>query len=82
LYFHIGGGVVLQSDELVGIFDFDGATRGKATQNFLRRHEKEGRLAPAHGDDLPRTLAVTVADKSILSPITTETLYRKLKERK
>ena len=78
MYFHIGGGVVLKSEELIGLFDLDGATRGKATRDFLRRHEKEGRLTSAHGDDLPRTFALTAQDKSVLSPITTETLYRKL----
>jgi hypothetical protein len=77
VYFHIGGGVVLKSDEIVGLFDLDGATRGKATRNFLRRHEQEGRLTAANGGDLPRTIALTVQDRSVLSPITTETLYKK-----
>jgi len=78
LYFHIGGGVVIQDGELIGLFDLDGVTRGKATRDFLRRREKEGRLLSAHGDALPRTIALTSDDKSILSPITTETLYRKV----
>jgi regulator of extracellular matrix RemA (YlzA/DUF370 family) len=81
LYFHIGGGIVLQSDELIGIFDMDGATRGKATRNFLRRREKEGRLITAHGDDLPRAFALTASDTAILSPITTETLCKKVRNK-
>ena len=82
MYFHIGGGIVLKSDELIGLFDLDGVTRGRATRDFLRRHEKEKRLTSVHGDTLPRTFALTANDRSVLSPITTETLYKKLKEKR
>ena len=80
MYLHIGGDTALQTKEIVGLFDFDGASRGRGTLDFLRRREKDGRLIERHGDAMPRSFAVTASDRVYLSPVTTETLYKRLLE--
>jgi len=82
MYLHIGGDTVLQTDEVIGLFDLDGASRGKGTQGFLHRREKDGRLIQTLEDSLPRSFAVTASDRVYLSPITIETLYHRCIKRR
>jgi hypothetical protein len=81
MYLHIGGETVLQTDKIIGLFDFDGATRQKGTRDFLDRRDGDGRLHQVRGDALPRTFALTEDDRVYLSPISTETLYKRLEKR-
>jgi len=80
LYLRIGGETVLPSGEIVGLFDLDGASRGKGTRDFLSRREKTGRVVQVREDALPRSFALTASDKVYLSPVTTETLHRRIQE--
>jgi hypothetical protein len=82
LYLHIGGDTVLRSGDIAGIFDFDGVTRQKASQDFLNRREKSGYLFQVRGDALPRSFVLTASDTVYLSPITAETLCKRLENRK
>ncbi|MDR0325361.1 MAG: DUF370 domain-containing protein [Oscillospiraceae bacterium] len=78
MYLHIGGDAVLQTDEIIGIFDFDSASRGRGTLDFLKRREKSGRLIQSHGDAMPRSFTLTASDMVYISPVTTETLHKRL----
>ncbi|MBQ3707065.1 MAG: DUF370 domain-containing protein [Clostridia bacterium] len=55
---HIGGGRLVRSGSVIGVFDMDGHADSAVNRAFLRHAEKEGRTATA-GDDLPRTFVVT-----------------------
>jgi hypothetical protein len=81
MYLHIGGETVLQSGEIVGLFDLDGASRGKGTRDFLEVRAKDGRLTEVHGEAMPRTFAVTADDKVYISPVTSETLNKRLENK-
>jgi hypothetical protein len=75
---HIGGGAVLKTSGIIGLFDLDGTTKGRSTQNFLRRREKDKRLFTVTGDGLPRSFILTAPDSVYVSPVTAETLNRRL----
>lgn len=54
MYLHLGDNVVVRTDKILGIFDIDNASREKATQKFLNRCQREGRIT-AVGDDIPKS---------------------------
>ena len=51
---HIGGGRVVRSGSILGVFDMDGHADSAVNRAFLKNAEKQGRTATA-GDDLPRS---------------------------
>ncbi len=55
---HIGGGRVVRSGSILGVFDMDGRVDSAVNRAFLRNAEKQGKTTAA-GDDLPRTFVVT-----------------------
>ncbi|MBO7404956.1 MAG: DUF370 domain-containing protein [Clostridia bacterium] len=55
---HIGGGRVVRSGSILGVFDMDGHADSAVNRAFLKNAEKQGRTATA-GDDLPRSFVVT-----------------------
>ena len=65
MYIHIGEGVMLRQDEILGIFDMDNASWAYKTREFLERAELEGRVVWSC-DDLPVSfLLVEWEDKQI-----------------
>ena len=41
---HIGGDTVVRTGDIIGIFDMDTSTVGKATRDFLTRAEQQKRV--------------------------------------
>ena len=58
MYIHIGQGFVVQSEDVIGIFDLDNTTYSYITRDYLRRCEKGGRVVTI-GEELPKSFAVT-----------------------
>ena len=76
MYLHIGGGVMLPDDGVVGVFDLDNTTAAsRDTRAFLSRAEREGRLENA-ADDLPKSFVVC-REKTWLSQLAPATLLRR-----
>jgi hypothetical protein len=63
---HLGGGEVLDEDEIVGIFDLDTASASRITREFLEAREAAGELR-TQGTGLPRYFTVTRSDTVYLS---------------
>ena len=78
MYLHLGDSVVVPYSAVVGVFDLDNATYAKRTRDFLERAEIDGNLVPL-GQRLPVSLVVTT-EKTYLSPISSQTLNRRLAE--
>lgn len=57
MYLHLGGETVIDTDDLIGIFDIENTTIGKATRDFLARSEREKRVTNV-SYELPRSFAV------------------------
>lgn len=54
---HLGQDYVVNTDDILGIFDLDTATACKASRNFLQRCDKEGTVISV-SEDLPRSFIV------------------------
>ena len=57
MYLHIGNGVSIKENEIIGIFDLDSATVSKITKKFINENEKAG-LVEYTDYDLPRSFIV------------------------
>ena len=76
MYLHIGGEKVLAEEDVVGIFDFDIASPGGDTLNFLKKAEQEGKTFQTMEEAIPRSF-VLAADRVYLTPATTALLSRR-----
>ena len=54
---HIGAGYLIDTRQIVGIFDLDKTTYGPRTREFLAKAEKEGNVISA-GYELPKSFLV------------------------
>lgn len=57
MYIHLGLGVVVREEDVIGIFDLENTTVSKTTRDFLRRAEEEN-LVEDVCYDLPRSIVV------------------------
>ncbi|HIR52175.1 MAG TPA: DUF370 domain-containing protein [Candidatus Onthovicinus excrementipullorum] len=57
MYLHLGGDTVISTEDLIGIFDIENTTIGKATRDFLSRSEREKRVQNV-SYELPRSFSL------------------------
>ena len=79
MYLHLGRDIVVSRRTIVGIFDFDTATYGKRTREFLTKAQKEGRVVTV-SDELPKSAVVCEADGQTvvyISQISSQTLLKR-----
>lgn len=57
MYLHIGNGVSIKKENIIGIFDLDTATVSKTTKKFISENEKKGSVEYTDFD-LPRSFIV------------------------
>ena len=57
MYIHLGLGVGVREDDVIGIFDLENTTVSKTTRDFLKRAEDEN-LVEDVCYDLPRSIVV------------------------
>ena len=50
MYIHLGMGVVVREEDVVGIFDMENTTVSGATRDFLKRAQKENLVRVYHAD--------------------------------
>ncbi len=85
MYLHLGQSTVINSDEIIGIFDLDSTTVAKKTRDYLAIAQKEGRVHEV-SYELPKSFIVCCdkSDKNIvyLSQISTSTLLKRTEELK
>ncbi len=81
MYLHIGGGEIVPSEDIIGIFDLDTTSTSRRTREFLAAAESEGMILPV-GEDLPKSMVVCCPSGSwqrvYISPLTSATLLRRL----
>ena len=77
---HIGAGYLIDSRQIVGIFDLDKTTYGPRTREFLAKAEKEGNVVSA-GYELPKSFLVCRDGEKTtvyLSQLAASTLQKRL----
>ena len=57
MYLHLGQGVVVRQQDIVGVFDMDNTTVSPRTRQFLKRAEKDKRVIYV-SMDLPKSFVV------------------------
>jgi hypothetical protein len=75
MYLHIGSGVVLRHEEIIGIFDLDNMSYEKRSRDYLQQAERTGVLTVL-GDDIPRSVVITQTN-NYLSAVSSRTLARR-----
>ena len=79
MYLHLGRDIAVPRRTIVGIFDFDTATYGKRTREFLPQAEKQGRVTVV-SDELPKSAVVCAEDGQTtvyISQISSQTLRKR-----
>lgn len=80
MYLHLGNNFTVNTDDVIGIFDFDNTTVSKRGRSFLPDAERLGNVINA-SEDLPKSFIVT-KNKVYISSISTQTLYKRTKSAK
>ncbi len=75
MYIHIGNDFVVNSKDIVGLFDIDNCSVGKKTRIFFAVNQKNNRVVTAT-DDLPKSFVVT-KDQVLISGVSTATLRQR-----
>ena len=57
MYLHIGNGVSIKDEDIIGIFDLDSATVSRVTKKFINKMQREGSVEYTDFD-LPRAFIV------------------------
>lgn len=76
MYMHIGGGTVLSTGSIIGIFDLDNTSQSHITRRYLSMAEKKGEVINA-AEDIPKSFIVchdAQGMKVYLSQLATQTL--------
>lgn len=79
MYLHLGQDTVVTFDEIIGIFDLDTATIGKATRDYLKNAEDNGRVVNV-SYELPKSFIVCGDKKEktvYISQISSSTLLKR-----
>lgn len=80
MYLHLGNEYSVCIKDIVGIFDIENTTIGKATKELLERSEKEKRCVYATYD-LPKSFVIVVKngeEKIYISQLAAYTLQKRL----
>ena len=62
MYLHIGNGVSIKDEDIIGIFDLDSATVSKVTKRFINKKQKDGSVEYTDFD-LPRSF-ILIGDRA------------------
>lgn len=57
MYLYIGNDVVINTDDIIGIFDMDNTTISKNTRNYLNLSEKNGEIVNV-SFELPKSFII------------------------
>lgn len=76
MYLHLGQDTVVRLADITGIFDIENTSIGKATKDFLRRAEQEGRVVNV-SYELPKSFIVCSDSRVYISQISPATLRKR-----
>ncbi len=83
MYLHLGQNTVVDTEQLLGVFDLDNSTVSKHTRDFLARAQKEGRVVNV-SMELPKSFVVcrdSEGETVYLSQLSSATLLRRSQEK-
>ncbi len=83
MYLHLGQGVVVRKEDVIGVFDMDNSTSSRHTRKFLKLCEDAGEVVDV-STDLPRVFALCASEEEgervFLSQLSSQTLMKRWEE--
>ena len=79
MYIHLGNKTIINSNEIIGIFDLDTATVSKRTRDFLNKKEKKNNIILV-SEEIPLSFVVCDDKKIYFSPVSGTTLHKRSEE--
>ena len=83
MYLHLGQGLVVPKEDVIGVFDMEYATWSRHTRKFLSQCEDAGEVVDV-STDLPRVFALCVSEEEdervYLSQLSAQTLAKRWEE--
>ena len=79
MYLHLGKGRIVDTAEIIGIFDLDVTSQSHLTRKYLTAAEKSGQVINA-SEDIPKSFVVCFDGKSrtlYLSQMAAATLFKR-----
>lgn len=80
MYLHIGNDVIINNEEIIGIFDIDKTTVFKVNRKYLSNKEKKGIIRYV-GTDLPKSFIICSNNNGdevvYISPLNTSTILKR-----
>ena len=83
MYLHIGNDVMIVTDDIISIFDFETTTLSAITREFLTVSEEEEFIINVSKEDLPKSFIITETkgkSRIYISPISSATLNKRFEE--
>ncbi len=83
MYLNIGPDTVISDKNIIGIFDLDNTTVGKATREYINTASKNGECITLSLEELPKSFIVTaekIGKKIYISSYNTSTIFKRIKE--
>ncbi len=81
MYLHLGQDVIVDTNNIIGIYDMDTSTISKWSRDYLNKAEKEGRVVNVSFFDLPKSFIVCKEDNKeetvYISPLSSKTLLKR-----
>lgn len=82
MYLHLGQDTVVNTKDIIGIFDMDTSTVSKNTRDFLNRNERQKNVITV-AFDLPKTFVLVnkkrkEKSKVYISPLSSSTLLKRV----
>ena len=79
MYLHLGQDTMINTKEVIGIFDLDTSTLSKKSRDFLAKAEKEGRVVNT-SMELPKSFVVTDQKNGVvyISQLSAPTLKKRV----
>ncbi len=81
MYVHLGQDYVLNSDEIIGVFDLDNTSTSKKTREFLA-FAQQNKAVFSLSEDIPKSFIIAdgVAETIYLSSLATSVLKKRVEK--
>lgn len=80
MYLHVGGDYLIRKDKIIGIFDIENTSISKHTRDFFKKSENDKNVINV-SYDLPRSFILDNNNKVYISPISPQTLLKRMNQK-
>lgn len=78
MYIHLGGDLIIRSNKIIAILNYQSKEISEQNEIFLKKHSQNNNIVYSVSNEKPKSIIIT-DDKIYYSPISTHTLKRRAK---